>query len=92
MHTTATFVDISHRTAAIPGSGDVPVAFTYSRDVAQYVSAFLDLDKWEQSTFIIGDKVTFHELVKIAEAATSKNDLLSMEDKRLTVLQVISSP
>ncbi|KAH7252549.1 hypothetical protein BKA59DRAFT_164336 [Fusarium tricinctum] len=70
MHTTATFVDIAHRTAAIPGSGDVPVAFTYSRDVAQYVSAFLDLEKWEQSTFIIGDKVTFHELVKIAEAAT----------------------
>ncbi|KAI6772763.1 hypothetical protein HG530_003721 [Fusarium avenaceum] len=70
MHTTATFVDIAHRTAAIPGSGDVPVAFTYSRDVAQYVSAFLDLDKWEQSAFIIGDKVTFHELVKIAEAAT----------------------
>ncbi|KAF5661914.1 isoflavone reductase like IRL [Fusarium heterosporum] len=70
MHTTATFIDIAHRTAAIPGSGDVPVVYTYSRDVARFVSAFLDLDKWEKSTFIIGDKVTFKELVKIAEDVT----------------------
>ncbi|KAM0346401.1 hypothetical protein ACHAPU_005465 [Fusarium lateritium] len=55
---------------AIPGSGDVPVVYTYSRDVARFVSAFLDLDRWEQSTFIIGDKVTFNELVKIAQDVT----------------------
>jgi hypothetical protein len=55
------------------------------------VSAFLDLEKWEPSTFIIGDKVTFHELVKIAEAATGKNTPLGTEDRKLTVLQVTSS-
>jgi nucleoside-diphosphate-sugar epimerase len=91
MHTTATFVDIAHRTAAIPGSGDVPVAFTYSRDVAQFVSAFLDLDKWEQSTFIVGDKVTFNELVKIAEETTGNKHVQITGDMKLTVPQVTSS-
>ena len=70
MHNAATFLDIKHRTAAIPGSGDVPVTFTFSKDVARYVAAFLDLEKWEQRTFIVGDKVTMNEMVKIAEEAT----------------------
>ncbi|KAF5613859.1 isoflavone reductase like IRL [Fusarium subglutinans] len=70
LHTPSTFVDIKHRAAAIPGSGDVPVTFTYSRDVAKFVAALLNLDKWDEATYSIGDKVTFNELVKIAEEAT----------------------
>ncbi|KAJ0151603.1 Uncharacterized protein HZ326_5974 [Fusarium oxysporum f. sp. albedinis] len=70
LHTPSTFVDIKHRAAAIPGSGDVPVTFTYSRDVAKFVAALLNLEKWEEATYIIGDKVTFNEMVKIAEEAT----------------------
>ncbi|KAM0562002.1 hypothetical protein ACHAPJ_002444 [Fusarium lateritium] len=66
----ATFIDSPNRTAAIPGSGDVPVTFTYSRDVARFVAAFLDVNKWERSTFIIGDKVTWNELLRIVEEAT----------------------
>ncbi|KAL4726395.1 hypothetical protein ACLX1H_007076 [Fusarium chlamydosporum] len=30
LHNAATFLDISHRSAAIPGSGNVPVTFTFS--------------------------------------------------------------
>ncbi|KAF9781446.1 hypothetical protein IL306_013442 [Fusarium sp. DS 682] len=70
LHTPSTFVDIKYRAAAIPGSGDVPVTFTYSRDVARFVAALLNLEKWEEATYIIGDKVTFNEMVKIAEEAT----------------------
>ncbi|KAF4456396.1 Isoflavone reductase like protein IRL [Fusarium austroafricanum] len=66
----STFIDTAHRTAAIPGSGDVPVTFTYSRDVAQFVAAFLNLEKWERATFIIGDKVTLNEMVKMVEDIT----------------------
>ncbi|KAF4962146.1 hypothetical protein FSARC_9763 [Fusarium sarcochroum] len=66
----ATFIDTPHRTAAIPGSGDVPVTFTYSRDVARFVAAFLEVNKWERATFIIGDKVTWNQLLKIVEEAT----------------------
>ena len=38
--------------------------------MAKYVAAFLDLETWEQRTFIVGDKVTMNEMVKIAEEAT----------------------
>ncbi|CAG7559176.1 unnamed protein product [Fusarium equiseti] len=80
LHNAATFLDIKHRTAAIPGSGDVPVTFTFSKDVARYVAAFLDLEKWEQRTFIIGDKVTMNEMVKIAEEATGDKFTVTYDD------------
>ncbi|RBR26253.1 uncharacterized protein FIESC28_00898 [Fusarium coffeatum] len=80
LHNAATFLDIKHRTAAIPGSGDVPVTFTFSKDVARYVAAFLDLEKWEQRTFIIGDKVTMNEMVKIAEEATGDKFTVTHDD------------
>ncbi|KAF5007111.1 hypothetical protein FDECE_6542 [Fusarium decemcellulare] len=70
MHPVATFIDIPHQVAAIPGSGDVPVAFTYSQDVARFVTASLDLDHWEPASFAVGDRVTWHEFVKAAEEVT----------------------
>ncbi|RGP67060.1 isoflavone reductase like irl [Fusarium longipes] len=66
----ATFIDIPNRKAAIPGSGDVPVTFTFSKDVARYVAAYLDAERWEQRTFIVGDKVTLNHMVEIAEEVT----------------------
>ena len=62
-------VDIANNTAAIPGSGDYNVVFTHTTDVAKYVVALLSAGKWETESFIIGDKVTINEFVKIAEAA-----------------------
>lgn len=60
-------VDIEHNTAAIPGSGEVPVAFTHTLDVAEFVAASLDLPKWEPESFVIGDTVTWNEFLGIAE-------------------------
>lgn len=62
-------VDLAHNIAAIPGSGDVPIVFTHTSDVGKYVDAALDLEKWETEYYLIGDKVTWHEFVKLAEAA-----------------------
>lgn len=62
-------VDMADNMAAIPGTGDVPVVFTHTFDVAKYVAAFLDLDKWEKETYVIGDKVTWNEFVELAQAA-----------------------
>ncbi|KAJ3956610.1 hypothetical protein N0V92_006845 [Colletotrichum tropicale] len=61
------FVDVANNVAAIPGSGEVPVVFTHSFDVARLVAALLEKDKWPEETYIIGDKVTFHEMVRLAE-------------------------
>ncbi|KAF0316086.1 hypothetical protein GQ607_016695 [Colletotrichum asianum] len=46
---------------------DVPVVFTHSFDVARLVAALLEKSKWPAETYIIGDKVTFHEMLRLAE-------------------------
>ena len=60
-------VDVGNRAAAIPGSGDIPIVFTYTRDVAKVVAASLDLEKWPQHAYIIGDKLTWNRLLQAAE-------------------------
>ncbi|KAF4465529.1 nmra-like family [Fusarium albosuccineum] len=60
-------LDIPARKAAIPGSGDVPVVFTYSGDVAKYTAALLTLDKWDKVSYVIGDKITWNNFVATAE-------------------------
>ncbi|KAI8179641.1 Oxidoreductase BOA1 [Colletotrichum sp. SAR 10_86] len=66
------FVDVANNVAAIPGSGEVPVVFTHSFDVARLVAALLEKSKWPAETYIIGDKVTFHEMVRLAEKVKGK--------------------
>lgn len=60
-------VDIANSTAAIPGSGNVPVAFTHTLDVAKYVAALIGEEKWNERSIIIGDKLTWNDLVSLAE-------------------------
>jgi hypothetical protein len=60
-------VDMENNTAAIPSSGNVPVPLTYSQDIAEFVAASLTLPKWEPKTYLVGDKVTWKELVALAE-------------------------
>ncbi|KAF9870624.1 hypothetical protein CkaCkLH20_11930 [Colletotrichum karsti] len=63
------FFDIPGNAAAIPGSGNTPIAFTHTNDVAKLVAASLDLEKWEPDTYIVGDKVTANEFLQLAETA-----------------------
>ena len=60
---------MAHNAAGIPGDGNQPVTFTYTLDVARFVSAALDLEAWPatRELRIVGDEVTFNELVAIAE-------------------------
>ncbi|KAK2751980.1 nmra-like family protein [Colletotrichum kahawae] len=67
------FIDIPNDSAAIPGSGNVPSAFTHTRDVAKFVAAALDLKKWDNDLFIVGDKVTWNEFLKLAEDAKGES-------------------
>ncbi|EED13624.1 conserved hypothetical protein [Talaromyces stipitatus ATCC 10500] len=68
---TITFaVDIASREAAIPGTGNEPIALTYSSDVAKFASAFLSLPKWEEITYCYGEKTTWNEFIKAAEDIT----------------------
>ncbi|EKG10558.1 Taurine catabolism dioxygenase TauD/TfdA [Macrophomina phaseolina MS6] len=60
-------VDLENKVAAIPGSGNEPVVFTHSYDVARFVVAALDLPKWERHSFVVGDKLTWDDFLTIAE-------------------------
>ncbi|KAG4282048.1 hypothetical protein FPRO06_10951 [Fusarium proliferatum] len=48
MQRVAWAIDIAHKKAGIPGTGNEPMTFTYTFDVAKFVVAALDLPKWEQ--------------------------------------------
>ncbi|USP72737.1 NAD(P)-binding protein [Curvularia clavata] len=69
MSNMAPVIDMANNTAAIPASGDVPVVFTYSFDIGRFVTKLLKAPKWDKESFIIGDKVTWNEFLKIAEEA-----------------------
>ncbi|KAH7153442.1 hypothetical protein EDB81DRAFT_855820 [Dactylonectria macrodidyma] len=60
-------VDMAGKHASIPGDGKQKMTFTYSHDVAKFVVASLDLPKWDRDTYVIGDKMTWEEVVKLAE-------------------------
>lgn len=66
---TVLVLDMEHNAAGIPGDGDVPVTFTYTFDVACFVVAALDLDKWPDELRIVGDELTFNEFLALAEEA-----------------------
>ncbi|CAH0044397.1 unnamed protein product [Clonostachys solani] len=65
-------VDMAGLQAAIPGDGKQKMTFTYTKDAARFVVAALGLPKWEQNTYIIGDKMTWEEFVQVAERARGR--------------------
>ncbi|KAE8155068.1 hypothetical protein BDV25DRAFT_126216 [Aspergillus avenaceus] len=62
-------IDMEHKVAAIPGDGNTPVTFTYTFDLARFIVASLDLEKWDEESRVIGDEKTFNEFVALAEEA-----------------------
>lgn len=65
-------VDVRHNVASIPGSGDVPIVFTLTADIAKFVAAALSLEKWDPIIYLYGDRVTWNEFVRLAEIAKGK--------------------
>ncbi|EUC35657.1 hypothetical protein COCCADRAFT_3197 [Bipolaris zeicola 26-R-13] len=60
-------LDMANNVAAIPGSGDVPVVFTYTFDVGRMAAALLTLPKWSKFYYIIGDRATWNQVIQMAE-------------------------
>ena len=81
-------IDIGHKVAGIPGSGDTPVTFTTTGDVGKFVVASLGLEKWSERSSIVGDKKTFNEVLAIAEKATGMFISMSPDNFILTSSRV----
>lgn len=63
----ACFLDIGHAKAAVPGTGDDLVAFTYSKDVGRFVARSLELSTWPERSIIVGERSTYKNLIAIIE-------------------------
>lgn len=89
-----TFVlDIANKTAAIPGTGNEPIVFTYSFDVAKFVAAALDLPDWPEELFAVGDRTTWNEFLKLAEEARESKFNVHYEDpEKLKKLEITKLP
>ncbi|KAG9190539.1 phenylcoumaran benzylic ether reductase [Alternaria panax] len=62
-------IEITNEAAAIPGSGNIPVVFTYSFDTGRFVAVLVGQSSWEKESYVIGDEVTLNEFLTIAEEA-----------------------
>lgn len=71
-------IDMKNRVAAIPGTGNEPVSFAYTYDVARFIAEKLlpqtsseeGLDpQWEEATLVLGDRMTWNEFLAIAQEA-----------------------
>jgi nucleoside-diphosphate-sugar epimerase len=67
-------VDLDHSIAALPGNGDKKVVFTHTFDVAASVVAMLALEagKWEEHMYVVGEKLSWKEIVQLVEDAKGK--------------------
>ncbi|KAG4440174.1 hypothetical protein IFR05_004319 [Cadophora sp. M221] len=63
-------LDIGHKVAAIPGSGNTPVVMTTTADVGKFVVASMGLEKWSETSFVVGDRKSFNDILAIAEKVT----------------------
>lgn len=90
---TVLVLDMEHNAAGIPGDGNVPVTFTYTFDVARFVVAALDLDKWPRELRIVGDELTLNELLALAEEAKgAKFDVTYDPVEKLETSQITELP
>ncbi|KAE8150359.1 NmrA-like family protein [Aspergillus avenaceus] len=65
-------IDISSCQAAIPGDGNDVICMTYTYDMAAFIVRLLDKAEWPEFSVIVGDQITYNELLKLAEQIRGK--------------------
>ena len=71
------YIDIAARKAAIPGSGNDKVVFTYTKDVARIIRKMVESEeKWPRKTHIVGDSITLNEILETTEKIRGEHRLL----------------
>ncbi|KAL3459411.1 pyridoxal phosphate-dependent transferase [Aspergillus heterothallicus] len=65
-------VDMASCTAVIPGDGNDEIGMTYTYDMAHFIAQLLERNDWEEFSVIVGDEVTYNQLVEIGEEVRRK--------------------
>ncbi|PWY74336.1 nmrA-like family protein [Aspergillus heteromorphus CBS 117.55] len=65
-------IDIPNGRAAIPGDGNDTLCMTYTYDMAAFLVRILELQVWEEFSVVVGDEVTYNQLLGIVEGVTGR--------------------
>ncbi|KAH1506281.1 hypothetical protein KXX06_008961, partial [Aspergillus fumigatus] len=60
-------INIQHCQAAIPGDGNDVICMTYTYDMAAFLIRLLDVADWPEFSIMVGDEVTYNQLLEMAE-------------------------
>ncbi|KAJ5128668.1 hypothetical protein N7526_006834 [Penicillium atrosanguineum] len=72
-------INIGSGIAAIPGDGSDVICMTYTYDMATYLVKAFDLDEWPEFSVIVGDQVTYNQVLAMAEEITGKKFKVSYD-------------
>lgn len=61
------WLDAENNVAVVPGDGDAPVVLTHSSDAARFAVTLLDVPHWKRRYFIVGNRTTLNDAVRLAE-------------------------
>ena len=65
-------IDVANKAAAIPGTGNEPITFTYTFDVARFTVAALDMPEWDTELYCLGETTTLNKFLKLSEDVRGK--------------------
>lgn len=65
-------VDMQSCEAVIPGDGNDVICMTYTYDMAVFIARLLEVEHWEEFSVVVGDEVTFNQLVEVGERIRGK--------------------
>lgn len=80
-------VDINKCTAWFAGTGNEPINVTLLEDVAKFVAASLDLEKWEPHSGVIGSRTSWNEIVHLGEIIREQK----FDVKRQTIEEMLAT-
>ncbi|KAL4868699.1 hypothetical protein BDV12DRAFT_185747 [Aspergillus spectabilis] len=73
-------VDIVNCEAVIPGDGNDVVGMTYTYDMAEFIAELLEVEEWEEFSVVVGDEVTFNQLLEIGEEVRGRKFKVVYDD------------
>ena len=71
-------LDVENCTAMVPGDGNVPVVMTRAEDVGAFVAAALDLPQWPEVSRMAGDRMSYNEVLKLAESVRGRSHIFDI--------------
>ncbi|KAH7123445.1 hypothetical protein B0J13DRAFT_455912 [Dactylonectria estremocensis] len=93
MTPTTAAIDMVNKVAAIPGTGNELLSFSYTFDVAKVIARMLELSTWEEETYIISENLSWNELLHLAEKARgSKFEVHYDSEEKLRSGQITELP